>query len=307
MIAQANSRPTIRPVAVAPARSTQPPSPEECTHPAPVTGVMAHEFAHYDGAIGPEGVRRTVTYYGPVVGGLPIQAWHCEVCGLLRLTYPDSRREERRLFPGAQPGLIAAPSPVAPETELFGLQPRVSGLSVQPRYLEQLIESAGLVTAPVQLRLPTIALPALDAVSWLFVVALSLIAAALFALGVLAVYTYSTPSIVTPLAVIVACSFVALLLFAIGVAAVGHFFPAEELLPSVAERERGAPQLDAATRTSVALLALAVIGFFAAGVLAVYSYATPGAEGPVLLLSVGLAVLAAVVKLATAAARHFGR
>ena len=61
---------------------------------------MAHEFAHYEGAVGPEGLRRTVTYYGPIVGGLPIRAWHCEVCGLLRLNYPDGRTEERRSLPG---------------------------------------------------------------------------------------------------------------------------------------------------------------------------------------------------------------
>ena len=70
-----------------------PPTPEECEHPAPVRGVMAHEFATYQGAMGPEGKRRTVTHYGPVLGGLPIEAWHCEVCGLLRLTFPDGRVE----------------------------------------------------------------------------------------------------------------------------------------------------------------------------------------------------------------------
>ena len=293
-------------MAVANAPSTQPPTPEECTHPAPVTGVMAHEFAHYEGAIGPEGLRRTVTYYGPVVGGLPIQAWHCEVCGLLRLTYPDGRKEERRMFPGPQPGLIAEPSPVAPESVLYGMQARVSGLSMQPRYFEQLAASAGLAGEPIQLRLPTLPLPQLDVITWLFVVGLSGIALTLFVMGILAVYTFSTPAIEVPLAIIVTCSFVALLLFAIGIAAVRHFFPAEPLSPSIAETARGKPALDAPTRLAVTLLVLALIGLFTAGVLAVYAYATPGAEGPVFILSMVFAVLAVVIKLADAAVRHFG-
>ena len=292
-------------MAVAKAPSTQPPTPEECTHPAPVTGVMAHEFAHYEGAIGPEGLRRTVTYYGPVVGGLPIQAWHCEVCGLLRLTYPDGRTEERRMFPGPQPGLIAEASPLAPETEFYGMQARVSGLSVQPRYYDQLAADAGLVSAPIQLRLPAIPIPELDAITWLFVIGLSLIATTLFAMGILAVYTYSAPAILVPLAIIVTCSFVALLLFAIGIAAVRHFFPAEPLSPSVAETARGKPALDPATRVAVTLLVVSVIALFAAGVLAVYTFATPGAEGPVFILSMVCAGLAALIKLADAAIRHF--
>ena len=49
-------RTTIRSsVAVADAPSVTPPTPETCDHPAPVTGIMAHEFAHYEGAVGPGG------------------------------------------------------------------------------------------------------------------------------------------------------------------------------------------------------------------------------------------------------------
>ena len=294
-------------MAVADAPTSQPPTPDECAHPAPITGVMAHEFAHYEGAIGPEGVRRTVTYYGPVIGGLPIQAWFCEVCGLLRLTYPDGRKEERRLFPGPQPGLIAEPSPVIPEAVSYGMQARVSGLSAQPRYFEQLQATAGVETGLIALRLPVIALPQYDAVTWLLVTGLGLIAGTLLAMGILAVYTYSTPSIELPLAIIVACTFVGLVLFALGVAAVRHFFPAEQLQPSVAETARGTPQLDAATRTAVTLLCVAVLGLFAAGVLAVYSFATPGAEGPVFIVSMACAGLAALIKLASFAAGHFSR
>jgi hypothetical protein len=266
---------------------------------------MAHEFAHYEGAVGPEGVRRTVTYYGPVVGGLPIQAWHCEICGLLRLMYPDGRKEERRLFPGPQPGLIAEASPVAPETIEYGMQARVSGLSAQPVYFQQLAEAAGIVQKPVTLRLPTIPLPALDANTWILTIGLSLIALTLFVMGILAVYTYSTPAILGPLAIIVTGTFVGLVLYAIGIAAVRHFFPAEPLSPSVAESARGKPVLDGATRASVTLLVLALIFLFIAAILAVYSYATPGAEGPVFILSMICAGLAAVIKIASAAARHF--
>ena len=95
-------------VAVADAPSVTPLTPETCDHPAPVTGVMAHEFAHYEGAVGPEGLRRTVTYYGPIVGGLPIRAWHCEQCGLLRLTLPRRSHRGAAAVPGPQPGLLAA-------------------------------------------------------------------------------------------------------------------------------------------------------------------------------------------------------
>ena len=266
---------------------------------------MAHEFAHYEGAIGPEGKRRTSTYYGPVIGGLPIRAWHCEVCGLLRLSYPDGRTEERRLYPGPQPGLIAEPSSIAPESVNYGMQARVSGLSAQPAYIEQLATSAGAVSPPLQLRLPTIVLPEWDAVTWLVVGGLSAMAALLFAMGILAVYSFSTPSIEAPLALIAACGFAGLVLFRIGAAGVRHLFPAQPLSPSVAELARGKPQLDTPTRVAVVLLVAALVGLFVAAVLAVYSFATPGAEGPVFLLSFACAAAAAVVKLAAAAWRHF--
>ncbi|HKR98868.1 MAG TPA: hypothetical protein VJU79_05080 [Candidatus Dormibacteraeota bacterium] len=292
-------------MAVAGARDTSPPTPEECSHPHPVTGVMAHEFSHYEGAIGPEGTRRTSTFYGPVIGGLPIRAWHCETCGLLRLDFPDGRKEERRLFPGYQPGLLAELSPVQADRMSYGLQARVSGLTAQPRLFEQLVEDAGLMAAPLQL--PRIVLPAWDAATWLIVAALSAIACALMALGVLAVYTTSTPSVVQPLTVIVVFSFVGVIVFAVGVAAVRHFFPGGPLSPSVAVSARGVPTLSTVTKTVVALLVLSLCGFFAAGVLAVYWYATPGAEWPVFLCSIALAVTATVVIIVDAAVRHWSR
>lgn len=263
---------------------------------------MAHEFAHYEGAIGPEGVRRTVTFYGPVIGGLPIEAWHCEVCGLLRLLYPDGRKEERRLFPGPQPGLLAEASPVAVETVEYGMQARVSGLSVQPRYYDQLAADAGIVSEPLRLRL-SFTLPAYDLTTWIVVLGLVFIGALLFLMAILAVYTYSTPKIEEPLALIAVGTFVGLLLLRVGVAATRHFLPS--LGPSVADTERGAPALDGATRAAVTLLVLAVVFLFIAAILAVYTYATPGALGPIFILGMICAGLAAVIKLGAAAAQHF--
>lgn len=266
---------------------------------------MAHEFAHYEGAIGPEGLRRTVTYYGPVIGGLPIQAWHCEVCGLLRLTYPDGRKEERRLFPGPQPGLIAEASPVAVETVEYGMQARVSGLSVQPRIYDQLAAEAGIVSEPLRIRLPVVHVPALDASTWIVAIGLAGIGATLLLMGILAVYTYSTPSLEAPLAIGATATFVGLLLLRIAVAAYRHFLPSEPLAPSIAESARGKPVLDGATRAAITLLVLALVFLFIAGILAVYTFVTPGAEGPVFILGMICAGLAAVIKIGAAAARHF--
>jgi hypothetical protein len=267
---------------------------------------MAHEFAFYDGAIGPEGKRRTVTSYGPVIGGLPIRAWHCEVCGLLRLTYPDGRSEERRLFPGPQPGLLSEPSPVAPEHQRFGMQARVSGLSAQPAYIDELVREQGLVELPLQFPRIEITLPDWDAVTWLTVAGLVGVIGALFLAAVLAVYTFSTPAIELPLVIVTTFMFVGVLFFRLGAAAVRHFFPAQPLGPSIAETARGKPQLDATTRAVIALLVLAVVGLFAAGILAVYSLATPGAEGPVFLISMAFAVVAVLLKLGDVLWRHFG-
>jgi len=294
-------------VAVADAPSARPPTPEECAHPEPVEGVLAHEFAHYDGAIGPEGTRRTTTYYGPVIGGLPIQAWHCEVCGLLRLTFPDGRKEERRLFPGPQPGLMASTSAIAPEHILFGSQARVSGLSAQPAYMERLVEQSGFGAAAPALHFPSITLPEWDSLTWLMVSGLVGITSLLFVMGILAVYAFSTPSIEAPLAIITSLSFAGLIFFRLGVAAVRYFFPAQQLAPSVAETLRARPALDGATRATVVLMSLAIVGFFAAAILAVYTYATPGAEWPVILMSLAFAIAAVAVKLAAVAWHHFFR
>ena len=285
------------------AAATSAPPPEDCTHPQPLTGVLAHEFAHYEGAIGPEGRRRTVTYYGPVIGGLPISAWHCEVCGLLRLTFPDGRKEERRLFPGPQPGLLAAPSPIALEAVDYGMQARVSGLSASPSFIRQLLDEQGLLERP--LRLPRVALPDWDAVTWLLVSGLVSVIAALLIAGILAVYTFSTPAAELPLVIVTTLLFVALLVFRLGVAAVRHFFPAQPLQPSIATAARGKPALDTTTRTVIALLVLALAGLFASGILAVYTFVTPGAEGPVFVASMACAVAAIVIKLVDLVWRHF--
>ena len=264
---------------------------------------MAHEFAHYGGAVGPEGVRRTVTYYGPVIGGLPIDAWHCERCGLLRLSFPDGRQEERRLFPGPQPGLIAQPSDNAPEKVMYGMQARVSGLT-ESATLARRFAAEMPIAVPV-FQFPQVTLPAWDVVTWALVLGLSAVSAMLLLLALFATVSYSTPSVEVPLAITAGCTFVATVVFALGVVAVRHFFPAEPLSPSIAESARGAPQLDGATRTAVAFMSLAAVGLFIAAILAVYTYATPGAEGPVFIISVLFAVIAAAVKIIDVAVRHF--
>jgi hypothetical protein len=289
-------------VAVADAPSVLPLTPETCDHPAPVTGVMAHEFAHYEGAIGPEGLRRTVTFYGPIVGGLPIRAWHCERCGLLRLSYPDGRTEERRLFPGPQPGLLAAASPVATEREFFGMQARVSGLTGQAAFIDQLSGGTSVVRP---LQLPTINLPAWDAITWLTVLGMVAVLVGLLFAGLFATLAYSTPGVELPLVLIIAGIFIGILGLRLVVAAIRHFAPAQPLSPSVAESMRGKPELDGTTRVVITLLVLCVTGLFVSAVLATYTYSTPGAELPVVVISLASAIVAIVIKLVDVTVRHF--
>jgi hypothetical protein len=289
-------------VAVADAPSVLPPAPEACEHPAPVIGIMAHEFAHYEGAVGPEGLRRTVTYYGPIVGGLPIQAWHCEMCGLLRLSFPDGRTEERRLFPGPQPGLLAEASPVATERVHYGMQARVSGLTAQPAFIDQLTGGESIVQP---IKFPTITLPEWDAITWLTVLGMSSVLVGLLLAGLFATLSYSTPSIELPLILIVLVIFVGILALRLLVLAINHFAPAEKLTPSLAVTMRGKPELDAVTRTVVFLLVLCVTGLFLSAILATYTYSTPGAELPVVLISLASAIVAVAIKLVDVTVRHF--
>jgi len=289
-------------VAVADAPSVTPPTPETCDHPAPVTGILAHEFAHYEGAVGPEGLRRTVTYYGPIVGGLPIRAWHCETCGLLRLTYPDGRTEERRLYPGPQPGLLAEASPIAPERVYYGMQARVSGLTAQPAFIDQLTGGQSIVRP---LQFPTVTLPEWDAITWLTVLGMISVLFGLLLAGLFAALSYSTPNVELPLVLTIVFIFVGVLLLRLIVLGIRYVAPAQKLSPSVAETMRGTPELDAATRTVVFLLVLCVIGLFISAVLATYTYSTPGAELPVVLFSVSCGIIAAVIKVVDATVRHF--
>jgi len=281
---------------------TVPPTPEECDHPAPVLGVMAHEFAPREGALGPEGTRRTTTYYGPVMGGLPIAAWHCEVCGLLRLTYPDGRKEERRLFPGPQPGLIVSPTTAMPEAQVFGMQARVSGVSFDERVLGTLIPAHPI--GPL-ITLPQITLPQLDVVTWLTALLLGLACIGGIYAGILAVYTYATPSAEWPAVIVTLTLFGSAVLLQVAAAAMRHFFPMPPLRPSPAEVQPK-PELDGATRTAVGLLVLATIGLFLGGILAVYDWRTPAAEYPLFLGVAVCVALAVVVKVVDAARRHFG-
>jgi hypothetical protein len=289
--------------------ATSPPTPEECDHSVAVVGVMAHEFAPYQDAQGPEGPRRTTMYYGPVVGGLPIKAWHCERCGLLRLEYPDGRREERRLYPGPQPGLIAVavPGEAAPESAL-GTQMRVSGISATPeiyfKYYEE--EPVEPQAEPVYERLAA-RLPKLGLATWFTVLCLAAATVGLVLGGILAVYDWTTPAAELPLFFTVLGIFLA----GIGVQvldAVGrHWFPGGELSPSPAVALRGRPQLDRATRTAVTLLALTVVGLVLAGILAIYDWTTPGAVLPLFFTVLALFLLAVAVKVLAATVRHFQR
>jgi hypothetical protein len=263
---------------------------------------MAHEFAHYEGAVGPEGLRRTVTYYGPIVGGLPIRAWHCEVCGLLRLNFPDGRTEERRLFPGPQPGLLAAASPVATERVHYGMQARVSGLTGQPAFMEQL--SGGAATMR-QFQLPTITLPAWDAITWLTVLGMVAVVFGLLLAGLFATLSYSTPSVELPLVLTILGIFLGVMALRLVVAAIRYFAPAEPITPSLAVLMRGKPELDGLTKTIVFLFSVCVTGLFFTAVLATYTYSTPGALLPVLVISLASAIVAIVIKLVDVTVRHF--
>jgi hypothetical protein len=269
---------------------------------------MAHEFGIYQGAIGPEGIRRTVTFYGPVVGGLPIQAWHCEVCGLLRLTHPDGRLEERRLFPGPQPGLLATPSAVPWGRVLRGQQARVSGLSVpDPVYQQLYAAEVGPAAIAWRPQLPRIELPQVGILGWANVLGLSAIVIGLVVAALVAVLPYSVQPEEAPLALTLGLMFAVLLVLNAASPLWRRVFPMPRLAPSVAEAARGTPRLDSATRWAVGLLVSAVLGLFASGILAVYWYSTPGAMGPVFLASIALAVAAAVVEIGGAVGRALRR
>jgi hypothetical protein len=266
-------------VAATPETRSAPPTPEECDHPAPVVGVLAHEFSPYRGAQGPEGKRRTTMYYGPVVGALPIRAWHCERCGLLRLEYYDGRREERRLYPGAQPGLLAlAVAEDAAPAASRGVQASVSGLSLPAELEAVLIPRA----EPVRIRipLPRIELPDLGWVTWTVVVLLVATIVQLVLLMYGAVYDWKTAGWVGPLAVSTAVTFGAAALIPVVVAGFRHFFAWPQLAPSPAEVYGGHPQMDGVTWTVVTLLVIVMLGLAVAGILAIYDWRTPGALRP---------------------------
>lgn len=279
-----------------------PPAPEECSHPSPLIGVMAHEFSPYSGAMGPEGTRRTTMHYGPVIGGLPISAWHCETCGLLRLDYVDGRKEERRLYPGPQPGLIAFPvSSDATEQAVTGAQAQVGGLTA-PSGLFPVLGPAP-AEAPA-FRLPTIHLPAIGWADSVTCVLLVATAVGLCLLGIGAVDDWKTASWEGGAAVVTGCLFGAAVALQVTAAGFRHLFPAGALSPSPAEVHRGRPELDAATRAVVAFLTVVTAGLAIAGILAVYDWRTPGAEGPVADVIGAFFGLAVIVAIVGAAVRH---
>ena len=267
-------------------------------------GVLAHEFGHYQGAVGPEGSRRTVTFYGPVVGGLPIDAWHCEVCGLLRLTHADGRTEERRLFPGPQPGLLAVPSVVSWGRVLHGEQARVSGLSIPESVYQRLyVGEMGAAAQVWRPQLPQVTLPRLGLLGWTNVLGLVAIMLGLLIAGLAAVLPYSVQPGEAPLVLVLGLIFSALLVINAVSPLWRRMFPMPPLRPSVAVSQRGRPALDLATRWVVGLLAASLVGLFVCAVLAVYWYSTPGATAPVFIASLALAVAALVVAIGGFVAR----
>lgn len=280
--------------------------PEECPHPDPVQGVMAHEFAHYERALGPEGARRTVTYYGPVVGGLPISAWHCEECGLLRLAFPDGRREERRLFPGTQPGLISLATVVAPESIRFGQQPRVSGLSApEPLYEELYSEELGATA--VTLRLPQVELPKLDLLGWVNVTGLLALCLGLLYTGVAAVAGNTLPQALGSVVATLGGIFVVLVVINALAPAWRRVFPMPPLTPPLAVTQRGRPVLDIWDHTAISLFVVAALLLLLVAVLATYTYEASSLAGPVFILGMAAGVGAAAALIAGSFVRRSRR
>ena len=293
-----------------PSRTTSPApeaaAPETCEHPNPVRGVLSHEFGHYSGAMGPEGLRRTVTYYGPVVGGRPISAWHCEACGLLRLDYPDGRHEERQLWPGPQPGLLATTSDLDAPHAFDGRQGHVSGLSVEE-------------TVPVieRIRRPA-ARVWLSIFETIAVVALGLLLLALAVAGVAAMAAYSTPPfegmLMQDVAILVGIIFITIIVEAL----IRHYCHASLEVYRFAREEERAEKHIAKEVTKpagkkqeqralfpawhwvewIAVPLLVVLGvlLLVAGIAAVVSTSTPPYEGEVMLLiAIDVAAIAVVV------------
>jgi hypothetical protein len=118
------------------------------------------------------------------------------------------------------------------------------------------------------------------------------------------VYTYSTPGAIGPVVTITGVTFFAVLLLQLAGAAQRHWFPFPPIAPSVADTQRGAPALDGPTIAVVSLLVISIVGLFIAAILAVYTYSTSDAELPVVIITVICAILAVVIGLGGAIARH---
>jgi hypothetical protein len=147
-------------------------------------------------------------------------------------------------------------------------------------------------------------LPAWDLLTWFTVTGLGLVMLGLLATGILAVYDWRTPAAIGPVVTITGYTFLAILLMQLAGAAQRHWFPFPPIAPSIADTQRGKPRLDGATIAVVTLLALTMVGLFIAAVLAVYTYSTSAAEGPVVIMTVIFALLAIVIGLGAAIARH---
>jgi len=263
---------------------------------------MAHEFSPYQGAMGPEGARRTTTHYGPIIGGLPIEAWHCEGCGLLKLSYPDGRAEERSLFPGPQPGLLALPTQADAPHTLYGRQARVSGLSAESAFFDRLEPGQEPLLGRLAARLPDY-----GAATWTVLAALVFVAVGLLVAGYLAVYDYQTPASLKPLVAVLAAVFGAAFLLQIWAAISRHLFPPGSLRPSVAVAGRGTPSINGATTCALWLFGLAIVGLLIGGYLAVYDYQTSPILAPVFIFTIVCGVGAVLVYVGDAIRRHLTR
>ena len=156
-----------------------------------------------------------------------------------------------------------------------------------------------------EFRFPTITLPVWDAITWITVLGMVAVVFGLFLAGLFATLAYSTPSVELPLALSILGIFVGVMALRLVVAAIRHFAPAEPLTPSLAVLLRGKPELDGLTKTIVFLLGLCVTGLFFTAILATYTYSTPGALLPVLVISLASAIVAIAIKLVDVTVRHF--
>ena len=186
---------------------------------------------------------------------------------------------------------------------------RVSGLTATPDILEEYLVEAEPEREPREPVLERLRarVPDLGMATWFTVACFSLCVIGLVLGGILAIYTWTTPSAVLPLFWTVLALFLAGLLTPPLAAATRHWFAADRLSQSPAAALRGRPQLDGVTRLVVGLLALLVAGLVLGGILAIYDWTTPGAEMPLFFGGLAVFVAALVLQVLGATVRHLSR